>query len=54
MKSDHVVFFVGMLLAVLAVGLFAWKMTERLTQESSLRPVPVSTPTPPAPPIRHR
>lgn len=45
--GDRVAFTLGIILTLLAVSFFTWKMIDKLTQDWALQPVPASTPTPP-------
>ncbi|MDP2132630.1 MAG: hypothetical protein Q8J99_03385 [Sulfuritalea sp.] len=40
---------IGMVLTILLLSFFTWRMIDHLKRDRSLGPVPTSTPTPPPP-----
>ncbi len=47
-SGDKAAFFLGVLLTVSALAFFIWKMSERLTEDASAKPVPTSMQIPPS------
>lgn len=46
-RGDRVAFYIGVILTLLVVIFFTWKMVSNLTKDWALMPVPTTTPTPP-------
>jgi hypothetical protein len=53
--GDHAAFAIGILLTLLLLAFFGWKLADNLSRDHALGPVPASTPTPPPPsPLRSK
>lgn len=48
--GDRAAFAIGLVLTLLLVSFFSWRMVRNVTRDRALGPVPMSTPTPPPPP----
>jgi hypothetical protein len=46
-KGDKIALSIGIILTLLALAFFIWKMSTNLSKDWSLKAVPASTPTPP-------